>query len=91
MGDISMGLAYLCGGCCQSSAGSSLFRGNQLSHTRKHPKENEIKDEFMKRDYRRDKDGKIRFNQAVSKQPGGQKDMKNNNEISLQEDITSLR
>ncbi|KAJ4482229.1 hypothetical protein J3R30DRAFT_3457866 [Lentinula aciculospora] len=76
MGDMSMGLAYLCGGCCCFND----TEGSQLSRSRKHPKENDIKNEFMKRDYRRDKGGKIRYNQVISEQPNSQTWMGRNDE-----------
>lgn len=44
--------------------------GSQMSRTRKHPKENDIKMEFMSRNYQRDKDG--RFHQAITEQPQAQ-------------------
>ncbi|KAJ3772390.1 hypothetical protein FB446DRAFT_52980 [Lentinula raphanica] len=64
MGDVSMGFAYLCGCFKDTDPGPE---GSQISRTNKHPKENDIKREFMKRDYRRDKDG--RFNRAGFEQP----------------------
>ncbi|KAJ3868790.1 hypothetical protein EV359DRAFT_60356 [Lentinula novae-zelandiae] len=70
MGDVSMGLAYLCGGCCCLKDTDPGPEGSQMSRTRKHPKENDIKMEFMSRNYQRDKDG--RFHQAITEQPQAQ-------------------
>ncbi|KAE9407983.1 hypothetical protein BT96DRAFT_1013860 [Gymnopus androsaceus JB14] len=70
MGDTSMGLAYLCSCCCCFQATDPGPEGSQRSRSKKHPKEKDIKNEFMKRDYRKDKDGIIRFNSAsVAVQP----------------------
>lgn len=46
--------------------------GSQFSRSKKHPKERDLKKEFMKKDYCKDKDGRIRFN---SEQPQSQKGM----------------
>ncbi|KAH7873190.1 uncharacterized protein C8R40DRAFT_1114283 [Lentinula edodes] len=70
MGDVSMGLAYLCGGCCCLKDTDPGPEGSQITRTRKHPKENDIKMEFMSRNYQRDKDG--RFHQAITEQPQAQ-------------------
>lgn len=36
--------------------------GSQISRPKQHPKENDVKSDFMKRDYQKDKNGIIRFN-----------------------------
>ncbi|KIK69624.1 hypothetical protein GYMLUDRAFT_90661 [Collybiopsis luxurians FD-317 M1] len=73
MGDLSMGLAYLCGGCCCFKDSDPGPEGSQLPRTKKHPKEKEIDDAFFRRrQYRKDQDGTIRFIPTVSEQPEGQ-------------------
>ncbi|KAK7025967.1 hypothetical protein VNI00_015796 [Paramarasmius palmivorus] len=65
MGDIAMGFAYLCGGCCccRDDPGPE---GNQISRPQAHPRERLVDQEFMKRDYKRDKDGHIRMQPSTS-------------------------
>ncbi|KAF9484419.1 hypothetical protein BDN70DRAFT_797651 [Pholiota conissans] len=56
MGDISTGIGYLCGTCCaEVSADGSHFR----SGTKPDPRERQVDEEFMARDYRRDADGRF--------------------------------
>ncbi|THU76057.1 hypothetical protein K435DRAFT_879786 [Dendrothele bispora CBS 962.96] len=61
MGDVGMGLAYLCGGCCCFKDTDPGPEGQQISRSTKHPKERLIDEEFAARQYRKDKDGRIRF------------------------------
>lgn len=42
--------------------------GPQISRLKKHPKENDVKSDFMKRDYRKDKNGIMRFNSTPTVQ-----------------------
>ncbi|KAK7450618.1 hypothetical protein VKT23_012928 [Stygiomarasmius scandens] len=61
MGDISMGLAYLCGGCCCFKDTDPGPEGQGISHGTKHPRERLVDEEFAARKYHKDKDGRIRY------------------------------
>ncbi|KAI3605521.1 hypothetical protein WG66_005933 [Moniliophthora roreri] len=65
MGDLGMGIAYLCSCCfcCKDDPGPE---GNQISNTKPDPRERLVDEEFMKRDYKRDKDGHIRVQPSTS-------------------------
>ncbi|KAG7091562.1 hypothetical protein E1B28_010589 [Marasmius oreades] len=74
MGDVGMGIAYLCSCCCCCKNTDPGQDGSQLRKAKAHPSERLVDEEFKKRDYKRGADGRI-----VQTQPGGSSKMVNIN------------
>ncbi|KAJ8074508.1 hypothetical protein PM082_015409 [Marasmius tenuissimus] len=67
MGDVGMGFAYLCTCyCCGANANDPGPDGSRMGKAKKDPREQLIDKEFMKRDYKMDKDGRLHQNQPSS-------------------------
>ncbi|KAF9257930.1 hypothetical protein L218DRAFT_990822 [Marasmius fiardii PR-910] len=72
MGDVSMGIAYLCSCCCCCNDNDPGPEGSRIGKAWKDPRERLVDEEFMRRSYTRDANGHIH-----QTQPSGSSQMVN--------------